>query len=87
MLKLKINEEGLLELPTTRSKKRESKPTGISVDKKTTERLAGLRYDLTRDDLLNEIMDKIMELYMEFAEDEEAINERRLQSMKAFSEE
>ena len=72
MLKLKINEEGLLELPNNQSKKRRSKPTGISVDKKTTERLISLPYDLTQDELLNEIMDKIMELYMELAEDEEA---------------
>ena len=83
MLKLKINEEGLLELPNTRSKRRKSEPTAISLDKKTVERLINLPCDLTQDELLNEIMDKVTELYMEFAEDEEA----EVQSMKAFSEE
>ena len=76
----------MLELPNNQNEKRKSEPTAISLDKKTAGRLIELPYNLTQDELLNKIMDKIMELYMEFAEDEEA-DERRLQSMKAFSEE
>lgn len=74
MLRIKLNEKGEIELQeiitsVTRKKKRRAnkkqEATSLIASKKTSERLI----KTPSDDLLNEIMDNIMELYMEL-EDE-----------------
>ena len=95
MLRLKLNEEGAVEIQkigkSKSARKQKDSITSVSADKEALEKLAKLSScNSIPDKFLNAIMDKIMELYMEFAEDEEArtkIDERRLQSMKAFTEE